>query len=198
MELLPTLVKITHLPEKELMPVLNLFESIDVPAKTVLLVPGKVCSQVWFVGSGSLRAYYQLEERKRTNPGMSEEKITREVTNWLIPTGGLHTAMRSFSQQVPTFYYVETLEASRLFTLSYPNYRLALRLHPEVVWKIFEYVIVMADLRLHISNLRYPEDRLRVFELTYPGTISQLPVHIQASYLNIDPNTLSRLRAKRQ
>lgn len=119
MKLLTILTQLTKLPERDLTPVLDYFETVDVPAYKTLLSPGAVCSQIWFVGTGSLRAYYHLEERKRTKTGESKEKTNREVTNWLIPAGGVHTAMQSFSPQKPTSYYVETLEACQLYTLSY-------------------------------------------------------------------------------
>ena len=160
------------------------------------MTSGSICSKVWFVGSGSLRAYYYQEERKRTKGGDKTEKTTREVTDWLIPPGGLYTPMQSFSQQVPSSYYIETLQSSQLFTLSHQNYLALKRSQPEMVFKIYEHVMSMDRLRLHICNLRYPEDRLRVFELTHRGLIGQLPVYIQASYLNIEPNTLSKIRGK--
>ena len=183
--LLPLLVKLTKLPEKDLVPILYLFEPIQVPAKAPLLTSGSICSKVWFVGSGSLRAYYYQDERKRN--GDKTQKNTREVTDWLIAAGGLYTPMQSFSQQVPSSYYIETLQSSQLFTLSHQNYLALKRSQPEMVFKIYEHVMSMDRLRLHICNLRYPEDRLRVFELTHRGLIGQLPVYIQASYLNIEP-----------
>ena len=157
---------------------------------------GPFLFKVWFIGVGSIRAYYHLEERKRTNKGNLEEKTTREVTDWLIPAGGLYTAMRSFSQRVPTAYYVETLEACQLHTLSYQNYQAILRYHSEVFAKIVEYIINASESRLRMCHLRYPEDRLRMFQLACPGKTSHLSVNMQASYLDIDPNTLSRLRKK--
>jgi len=58
---LAILTKLTKMPERDLTPILGLFESIDVPAKKVLLAPGTICPEVWVVGSGSIRAYYTLE-----------------------------------------------------------------------------------------------------------------------------------------
>ncbi len=196
MELLAILIELTKLPERDSVPVLGSFETVDALKNKLLLSSGMICSQIWFVGTGSLRAYYHLEEKKRTNNGISNETTTREVTNWLIPAGGVHTAMKSFSQQMPTAYYVETLEACQLYTLSYQNYQAILKSHPEIVAKIFEQVFIMAESRLKMCNLRYPEDRLRMFDLTYPGKKSHIPVNVQATYLNIDPSTLSRWRKK--
>ena len=198
MELLAILTKLAKLPEQDLTPALNLFEPINVPAGKALLSPGEVCSQIWFVGTGSLRAYYYLEERKRTKKGESNEKATREVTDWLIPAGGLLTDMRSFSQQAPSSYYVEALEACQLHRLSHQKYGAILKSHPVLVAKIFEQAFGMVELRMKICNFRSAEDRLRMFELAYQGKTSHFSVNTQASFLNIDPSTLSRWRAKRR
>lgn len=194
--LLSILTKLTNLPEQKLMPVLELFESIDVPANKTLLTSSSICSKIWFVGSGSLRAYYYQEERKRTKSGNNGEKTIREVTDWLVAPGGLYTPMHSFSQQVPTSHYVETLQVSHLFTLSHQNYLILKKSQPEVVFRIYEQAIIMYEMRLRMCNLHYPEERLRMFELTHRGMIGQIPVCVQASYLNIEPNTLSKFRGR--
>ena len=120
-QLLIVLKKLTGLADNALTPVLTSFEPVVVSAHTTLLAPGTVCQEIWFVASGSIRAYYHLEERKRSPKGICEEKINREVTDWLVSAGGLLTAMRSFSGQVPSSYHIETLEASVLYALSYGN-----------------------------------------------------------------------------
>lgn len=197
MELLTVLSRLTNLPEQHLTPILELFGSVEVPAKKLLLTPGEICSQVWLVGSGSLRSYYFLEERKRIKrDGVNEETVNREVTNWIIPQGGLYTDMPSFSPGTPSSCYVETLQTSQLFTLSRQNYDTLLEVRSKIAFKIFEQVVIGAEMRIKMGNLRHPEDRMRVFELTHPGFMNHVPVNIQASYLSIDPNTLSRLRAK--
>ena len=150
--LLAILTILTKLPERNLKPILSLFEVIDIPANKLLLRPGELCQNVWVVGSGSMRAYYALEERKRTKKKV--ETITREVTNWIIPPGGVYTDMRSFSQRVPSTYYVETLQASRLFTLSHRNYGTLQSTHNAVGWKVFEHVSIMTEQRVMMSNLR--------------------------------------------
>ena len=192
--LLAILTRLTKLPTRSLTPILDLFEVIDVPANKLLLSPGEVCQNVWVVGSGSIRAYYALEEWKRTKKKV--ETITREVTNWIVPPGGVYTDMQSFSQRVPSAYYVETLQASQLFTLSHRNYEILQSTYHEVGWAIFEHVSIMAEQRVMMSNLRYPRDRLERMEETFPGLMGFLPVHIQASYINMEANALSKLRSR--
>ncbi len=190
--LLAILTILTKMPEQDLTPILGLFESVEVPAKKLLLAPDTICPAVWVVGSGSIRAYYTLVERKRSKK--KDETISREVTNWIIPTGGVYTDMLSFSQRLPSSYYIETLEASQLFTLSHQNYKTLLSTCHEVGWKVFEHVSIMAEQRVMMSNLRYPEDRLNMMETMFPGLMSFLPVHIQASYISMGANALSKLR----
>lgn len=187
------LTLLTKLPERDLTPILGLFETTEVPAKKLLLAPGTICPAIWFVGSGSIRAYYTLEERKRSKT--KEETITREVTNWIVPKGGVYTDMQSFSRRVPSSYYVETLEDSRLFTLSHQNYKALSGTHYEIKEKIFEHVTLMAERRVMLSNLRYPEDRLKMMQSMLPGLMSFLPGHIQAAYLNMEANALSKVRS---
>ncbi|GHB83255.1 Crp/Fnr family transcriptional regulator [Persicitalea jodogahamensis] len=173
--LLSLLTKLTRLPKKDLIPALDLFESIQIPAKTTLLVPGAICTKIWFVGSGSLRGYYLQEEQKRTKGGQYRDKVTREVTDWLIPSDSLFTPMPSFTKRIPTAYYVETMQASQLFTLSYQSYLALKKLQPEAVFKIYEHAMNLHHLRIKLGNMRHPEDRLRMFELTHRGMMANFP-----------------------
>lgn len=200
--LLAILTELTKLPKQELTPALDLFEVIDAPAKKPLLIPGTVCREIWLVGSGALRSYYVLEERKRVKPEEGgegrAETVTREVTNWIVPPDGLYADMQSFLPQAPSSCYVEPLQDSRLLTLSRPNYGLLSEAHPRIGLKIFEQVSIMSELRIRISNFRHPEDRLRMFEAVYPGMTAVVSVNVLASWLNVDPNTLSKLRVKKR
>ena len=192
--LLQNLTKLTRLTQSELVPLLDYFLPLTARSNTTLLSPGVVASKVWFIGSGILRSFYFIEEKKRK---LGEDEPMREVTNWIVPAGGFLTDVRSFLNQTTCTYYIEALEASRLYSLSFDNYLTIQRTQPEFSRAIFENTLIMADLRVQMCNLRYSEDRRAMFENRYPGMTARLSVNIQASYLNIDPTTLSRLRSKR-
>jgi CRP-like cAMP-binding protein len=192
--LLQNLTKLTRLPESELVSLLPYFEPMTSRENTVLLSPGVVSSSVWFIGSGVLRAFHLVEQRKRSQ---DEDRLSREITNWIVPAGGFLTDVQSFLYQTPANYFVETLEACRLYRLSYHHYRVIQSSHPDIARAIFENTLIMADLRVQMCNLRAPESRLEMFEKMYPALKGRLSVNIQASYLNIDPTTLSRLRSAR-
>jgi CRP-like cAMP-binding protein len=192
--LLESLITLTKLQKKAIEPVLALFTHKAVPAKHKLLAANEHCATVWFVGKGLLRAYYYPEERRRKNS--QKDITTREVTNWIVPSGGFLTDISSFLHQKLSSYYIETLHDSDIYTLTYDSYLVIQKTHPEIAKAIFEHTLVMADLRVKMMNLRSPMERLEMFERLYPTLRGQISVNIQASYLNIEPATLSRLRSQ--
>jgi CRP-like cAMP-binding protein len=189
------LVTFTKLKLDELEPILGFFQITKFAARAILLEKGSVCQSAWFIDSGILRAFYHLEESKRSVEN-NNENITREITNWILPEGGFLTDVRSFLHQTPSSYYIETLEQCTLYKISYDNYVIIQRLFPDIARVLFEHTTIMADLSIQVTNFRHPEDRLRMFEMIYPTLTGRLSINVQASYLNIDPTTLSRIRGK--
>jgi CRP-like cAMP-binding protein len=191
------LSKLTSLPEEELVLLFHHLIPLSVRAGTNLLTPGTIAATAWFVVSGSLRSFYNVAERKRGNDENGINNMVREVTNWIVPAGGFLTDIKSFLRQTPAMNYIEAMETSGLYSISYNNYLSLQRTHPQLASAIFQDNLIIADLRVQMSNLRSPEDRLAMFETMYPGMTGRLSVNVQASYLNIDPTTLSRLRSKK-
>ena len=190
------LKSLTRFPAQELIPALDLFRLIRIPSRTVLLEAGQISDTVWFIDTGILRAFYHTEEEKRSMSFCKNEKVLREVTSWIAPEGGLLTDISSFLYQKPALYFIESLEPCRLYALSYENYQHINQQFPSIAKALFEHTLIMADQRVQMCNLRSPKERLSMFLRLYPGLTARLSVNAQASYLNIDPTTLSRLRGK--
>jgi len=190
------LKSLTRFPAEELIPALGLFQLIRLPARTILLEPGQLSETAWFVETGILRAFYNVEEQKRSIGFCKNDKIHREVTSWIVPDGGFLTDFSSFLYQKPAKYFIETVEPSRLYALSRESYQHISMQFPAIAKALFEHTILMTDMRVQMCNLRNPKDRLSMFHQMYPGLTARLSVNMQASYLNIDPTTLSRLRGK--
>ena len=190
------LITFSRLKLEELKPILGFFEITKYSSPRAILVEqGSVCQSAWFIDRGILRAYYYLEEKKRSHEN-NNETVTREMTNWILPEGGFLTDVRSFLHQTPSSYYIETLEPCTLYRISYDNYLIIHRLFPDISRVLFEHTTIMADLNIQVGNFRHPEDRLRMFEQISPTLTGRLSINVQASYLNIDPTTLSRIRGK--
>lgn len=197
-DLLHNLTKLTRLPEAQLMPILQYFVPGTVRRGAMLLVPGSMSSTAWFIGSGSIKAFYQVEEKRRTRTDKKEEKLLREITNWIVPGGGFIADIRAFFHRVPSIYHIEALEPCRLYSLSHEHYLAIKESHSDVAFAFVENTLAMADLRVQMCNLRDAADRFAMFESRFPEMCGRLSVNIQASYLNIDPTTLSRLRGRKK
>lgn len=196
--LIRSLKVLTGLERHDIGSLTDFFQIREVPHKELLLSLGTTCQTLWFIGNGCLRAYYHIEERKRIGHATKNETVVREVTNWIVTEGDFLTDINSFYFQVPSSYYIEALEPTKLYTLSYDNYLATQKIYPEISCKILAHTLVMADRHMQLCNLRHPVERLHMFEHLNPTLKGRLSVNIQASYLNIDPATLSRIRSKFQ
>ena len=197
-DLLHNLTKLTRLPEDQIIPILHYFIPCTVGRGARLLAPGSMSPTAWLIGRGSVRAFYQVEEKRRTRTNKTEERLLREITNWIVPEGGFITDIRAFFHKAPSIYHIEALEPCRLYSLSRDYYLAIKKSHPDVACAFIENTLVMADLRVQLCNLRDAADRFAMFENRFPEMRGRLSVNIQASYLNIDPTTLSRLRGRKK
>lgn len=194
--LLKNISELAKLTVDEVEPILSLFSHVKVSSKAILLEPGSISQSAWFIGKGILRAYSIVEETKRSHTISDSETNAREITHWIVPEGGFLMDVRSFLHQIPATYFIETLESCSLYKLSYENYLVIQQSYPNIARLIFEHTLILADLRVQMCSLRAPLNKLTMFEKMYPGISGRLSVNIQASYLNIDRVTLSRLRGK--
>lgn len=163
---------------------------------THLLLPENPVLYAWSVSTGILRAYYYQEVDKQTWKEKKEAKV-REVSSWLVPAPGFLTDLPAFLFSKPSAIYIEALEDCELYSLSLENYKNLQYEFPEFANFIFERSLVMADSRVKMLQLRRPKDRLVLMDKMYPGLLNRLSVNIVASYINVDPTTLSKIRAQR-
>jgi CRP-like cAMP-binding protein len=184
----------TVLKKRELVDKLqHLFTKTSVEKGTILLRPDEQVTTAWHIHKGILRAYYELEERKRTWKEGDKNNI-REVTPWLVPAPGFLTDIPSFLHQQPSTLFVEALEDCELYCLTFENYKKIYRELPDLAESMFERSVIMADSRVKMMNLRDGKARLTLLEDLYPGIANRVSVNIIASYINVDPSTLSRMR----
>jgi CRP-like cAMP-binding protein len=175
---------------------LPFFEKKTVVKGQVLLRPGDKVSSAWNVNSGVLRAYYYHEESKHTWKN-KEEISVREVTTSIVSAPDFLTDFTGFLFDKPSEVYIEALEACELYGLSQKNYKSIQKQFPELASLIFERSLGMVESRVRLLHLRRPIDRLEKVEELHPGLSNRISVNTMASYLNVDPTTLSKIRSKR-
>lgn len=106
----------------------------------------------------------------------------------------------SFLEQMPSSYFLEALTPSRLIAINREQYLKLFELFPEFnQWRIqFMEGILFGRGKREVELLTLSaKDRFDAFVKRCPKELLQIPQKYLASYLNMKPETFSRLRAKR-
>jgi CRP-like cAMP-binding protein len=107
--------------------------------------------------------------------------------------------LESFHFEKSTSFYIQGLEDSELLLLSRCNF---LRVCEELPkYKAFHDEKVQRNhfatlKRLSIAKLGTPEEKYLLLEKEQPQLFQRIPLHYIASYLGIEPESLSRLRKR--
>lgn len=182
--LIKSIVSKVKLPPKDIKLVEQSFVKEEISKNTLILSDGQTCRKLYFLEKGTLRTFYYHQER--------------DITSWFYHEGHFMSSWYSFYNQQPGFEYIDTLEDSVLWSLSYQKYQQLLvssfefqqfgRLLAEEQVAFIDYyskgyMFLTAKEKYHLLIDYFPDIELRV----------KLG-HI-ASYLGISQETLSRIRA---
>ncbi len=158
------------------------FCRIQVPARTKIVVPGEICHNSFFIEKGLVRSY-------TINNG-------EESTSWLLHEFQCMTSIISFNMQIPSMETVETLEPTTLATISYDDLtRLGMN-HAKFsycLYKIYAMMNVLRESQNQLLKLLDVNSRFRRLLLKDAQMVNRSPLRILASFLNMKPETLSRI-----
>jgi len=154
--------------------------------KQYLLQEGDVCKFVAFVEKGALRQY-SLDENG------NEHVIQFALEGWTI------SDLYSFLTSELATYHIDALEDSELILISKSA-------HEELLQKVAKYetytrlqitgAYIAMQKRL-TSIISSPlEERYAGFIALYPNIVQRVPQHMIASYMGLQPETLSRIRRR--
>ena len=154
--------------------------------KEHLLMAGDVCKHVSYINKGCLRRYIIDEHSKEIILNFSLEDY------WV---GDLE----SFIFQKPTDFYIQALEDSELLLLSRENFFRASKDIPK--FKQFHDDKVQRNhysalKGLSIAKSATPEEKYIDLMKKQPQLFQRVPLHFIASYLGIEPESLSRIRKR--
>ena len=186
--ILKNIAKHVALEGEEITYFLSLLKQRQVSRKEFILEEGKICREISFVESGTLRAFY-------VDPSGKESTIMFAVEDWWI------TDMYCFVNRLPAMLNIEALEDSLLFQLQkddldqlfvrVPKFERFFRI-------IMQNAYIREQLRV-IENLSLPaEERYHNFLSKYPQIVNQVTQKQIASYLGITPEFLSTIRGHRR
>lgn len=167
---------------------LDVLESILVPRKCakgeIILKEGQVCEDLFYIEKGLIRQFYIKKDK--------------EVTEHLATEGGVIMCIESLFKEEPTRLQVEALEPALLYAL--PKRKLEqVALHNvniQILYrKILEESLIFSQVHADLVRFETAQDRyLRLCKLM-PQVVLRAPLVYIASYLQMTPETLSRVRA---
>lgn len=154
--------------------------------KEYLLRSGEISRATAYVNRGCLRRYIIDEHAK-------EIIVNFAVEDWW--TGDLE----SFYRQQPSVYFVQALEESELLMLYHEDYLRVCKRIPH--YKTFHEEKVQRNhyatlKRLFLLKSGTAEEKYLSLMHELPQLFQRIPLHYIASYLGIEPESLSRLRKR--
>ena len=166
---------------------LDKFAEILVPLKfkrgETPVKEGDVCDSLYYIEKGLTRQYYV--------------KNGKEVTEHLEYEGGIVMCIESFFLQEPSRLVIETLEPSKIYAIPYNKLQELTRTSYEfcqLMFSFLEHSLILSQRKA--DTLRFESAKERYFRTLndHPDLVRRAPLHYLASYLQMTPETLSRVR----
>ena len=149
-----------------------------------LMKEGEVCKFMYYVERGMVRQFYY--------------KGGRDVTEHFSYEGRIVICIESFLKQEPSRLMVEGLETSWVFGIPYDRFMQLVEVDKEMAQlyqKILEHALISSQ--EHADSQRFENATERYVRLleTKPEIVLRAPMVHVASFLQMTPETLSRVRA---
>lgn len=172
--------------EDELTSILKCFKWVKVNKNEHLLEQGEVADRLFFIQKGCLRLYYNTEDF-----GI--------VTRFMAFEHTFLTSLVSFISREPSTEFIEAVEDSEVLTISYHDFlqlRESIPVWDKIYIYILEYGLTVITGRLSSLLTQNATERYTTLLENNPELIQRLSNANLASYLNISPETLSRLKSR--
>jgi CRP-like cAMP-binding protein len=182
--ILKNIAKHISLNDEDVLYFISLLKEKKVSRKSMILKEGQVCKEIFFVNSGTLRAFYNDKLGK-------ESTIMFAIADWWI------TDMFCFINEQPAMLNIEAIEDSAVLQLQkkdLDNLYIKIPTFERFFRIIMQNAYIREQLRV-IQNLSLSaEERYNIFLDKYPQIVKQITQKQIASYLGITPEFLSTIR----
>jgi CRP-like cAMP-binding protein len=166
-------------------PYKSYWQSLSVPAKTVLLKEGSYANQLFKIKKGSLRVWFNHDGK--------------EISFQFFFEGDVVCSVESFRKHVPSMFNIETIEPCELVWISKKDLDKAVDESPFLNKYMMDWAVDRQSdfIRHFFSFLKdMPQQRYENLLRGKPEIIKRIPLQYIASYLGITPVSLSRIRNK--
>mgnify|MGYP000960205417 FL=1 len=167
---------------------LDILESVLVPMKftkgEIILKEGDVCEHIYYVERGLTRQFYF--------------KNGKELTEHIGVEHTIVMCIESLFKEKPTYLQLEALEPTLIYAM--PKHRLEeVALHNvniQILYrKILEESLIISQVHADMLRFETAQDRYLKLCKQSPQVVLRAPLVYVASYLQMTPETLSRVRA---
>lgn len=171
------------LSKQEFGQLLPYIEIREFEKRTIVIRKGEVERYLNVIAWGLVRKYLPLKNR--------------EITVQLASEGHIVHSDLSFHFRTPSSSVIETIEPTVFFSVSYENLQELYELFPKVE-RLGR--LLISDLFIKKDNRYFDElrkntrERFLDYVRTHPQMLQRVPQKYIASYLNIKPETFSRLK----
>ena len=169
---------------------LDILEQILVPMKfakgEMILREGEVCKHIYHIDRGLVRQFYY--------------KADKELTEHIGIDNSSVMCIESLFREEPTYLQIEALEPTVIYAL--PKKRLEeVALHNvniQILYrKILEESLILSQVHADLVRFETAYDRYMKMCRLMPQVVLRAPLIYIASYLQMTPETLSRVRASK-
>ena len=167
---------------------LDVLESILVPMKfqkgEVIVKEGDVCTNIYWVVKGLVRQYYY--------------KNGKELTEYMATENTICMCIESLFKEEPSRQQMQALEPTIIYAL--PKHKLEqVALHNvniQILYrKILEESLIISQVHADLVRFESAQDRYKKMCKLNPQVVLRAPLVYIANYLQMTPETLSRVRA---
>jgi CRP-like cAMP-binding protein len=159
------------------------FEIREFGKKRMLVHKGEIEDYVNIIAQGLVRKYMKVKKG--------------DVTLQIAPEGHMVHSERSFHLRQPSDVFIETIEPTIVISISYDNLQALYQNDPlaEKLGRLFATeMFIIKDKRFFDILKKSTREIFLDYMKTHPQMLQRVPQKFIASYLNIKPETFSRLK----
>ena len=158
----------------------------EVSRKEYLLEAGHTCRDIYFIEKGIFRCYYL--------------KDGVEVCSWFMKEKDVCIAVKSFYRQQPSVEYIQALEDSVVYCISFEDLQRLYRDFPSFNFTgrvLTEHYYMLSEDRSSSIRMLRAHERYAWLMEHFPELLLRVPAKYIASYLGMTEVTLSVIRGRK-